>query len=331
MNTLNEDQSSPQAYQAMAEAVRDSMAELLVPFHAVNHGPGDLPPMSADEFFQKFLVYADKFTDKCCQDFSRVLRQASRQPEMRGMPTLQLAKQVRLIAFEGLDKILLSYVEALTGLHMDLRQVTNSLADSSVLGEALRGAAIGQVAGGLGQGGKLLGTIGALAAAGNEATKQQALLDRQRQIELESKNLAFAKIVEYLRAVEAMPENLLDYGCAKCFGGELDFAKQNAALEVIQAPISEQLRLATDFTLKLQRLEVEKMDQFVLQQAAQKAQATKSFDKGFGGCLVAVGGVSLLGAVGALTSQQFADAALAGFMFAIVLLGVGVYVLSKKK
>jgi LPXTG-motif cell wall-anchored protein len=80
-------------YEAMAEAVKASVEQLLIPFHVASDPQGPLRDMATEAFFQKFLVYADKFTGQCCQDFSRILRQASVVPEVRGTPTLLLAKQ----------------------------------------------------------------------------------------------------------------------------------------------------------------------------------------------------------------------------------------------
>ena len=168
--------------------------------------------MTAEAFCQEFLVYADKVTGQCCQDFSKIMRQASLVPEVRGTPTLQLAKQVRQTVFEALDNTLVSYVATLKQIHMDLKGVASTFSDSSVIGEAMKGATIGRVAGGFGDSGKVLGAVGAIAAAGNEAMKQGSLLAQQKQLEAEAKNLAFSKILEYLRAVEALPE--------KCFGGK---------------------------------------------------------------------------------------------------------------
>jgi hypothetical protein len=129
-----------------------------------------------------------------------------------------LAKQIRETAFEALDGILVDYVNALNQIHVDLKDAASNFSDSSILGEALKAAAIGRVAGGFGGSGKLLGTVGAIAAVGKEAMKQRALVAQQKQLEAQAKSLAFSKILEYLKAVEALPENLLDYGCAKCFG-----------------------------------------------------------------------------------------------------------------
>ena len=194
MNDMNE--AKPSAYDAMADAVKASMDQLLIPFQAASDPQGPLRDMTTKAFFERFLVYADKFTGQCCQDFSKILRQASLVPEMRGTPTLQLAKQIREIVFEAPDKILVSYVDTLKQIRLDLNGVASSFSDSSVIGQAMKGAAIGRVAGGFGGSGKVLGAVGAIAAAGNEAMKQAALLAQQKQLEAGAKSLAFSKILQ---------------------------------------------------------------------------------------------------------------------------------------
>jgi hypothetical protein len=331
------------AYAAMAEAVQASVEELLIPFQVASSAPGRVdrskppplpkaipPKLSTEEFFQKFLVYADRFTDHCCQELSKILRQASVLPEVRGTPTLELAKQIRQGGFEALDKILVSYVEALQRIHVDLQDVAASLSNSSLIGEAMKGAALGQVAGGFGDRGKFLGTVGALAAAGNEAIKQQALLEMQNRLYAEAKGLAFSKIVEYLKAVESLPEHLLDYGCAKCFGGQLDFARQAQAIKQVQSSATTKLRASLEFTLQLQRAEIEATESAAkaaaLEKAARDSKSERSWNWGCGGILALVGALFLVGAFVALNSAS-EDELTTTMGLGAMLLGTGIYIL----
>lgn len=286
------------AYGAMAEAVRASVEELLIPFNAPPGSQEILRNLTTDEFFQKFLVYADRFTEKCCQDLGKIFRQASALPELRGTPTLQLAKQIREVTFERLDRILVSYLETLQTIHLDLREAATALSESSMLGAAMKAAAIGQVAGGFGDGGKLLGVVGALAAAGKEAAKQQALMEERKRLEVEAKHLAFANVIEYLKAVESMPENLLDYGCSRCFGGAVDFKQQTLAVEKIQTAINERLRISLEFAVQMQerdRAALAEAERLAALEAAKKEQETKRSSNLGCGILVIVVGVIFLG------------------------------------
>src|SRR5579863_633777 len=201
LGAIASEKGNSDPYLAMVEVTKASLRELLAPFHAASNGSGTISQMSTDEFFQQVLLHADKFTDICCQQFSKVLRQASVLPEVRGMPTVELAKQVRQVVFERLDKILVSYIEALRAINLNLQGVAEGLSGSSLLGEALKGAAIGQVAGGFGKPGKVVGALGALVAAGDEAMKQQMLREMQHRLRADGQGLAFSKIVEYLKEV----------------------------------------------------------------------------------------------------------------------------------
>lgn len=49
-------------------------------------------------------------------------------------------------------------------------------------------------------------------------------------------------MVEYLKMVEPLAENLMDFGCAKCFGAQVDFSLQSAALKEIESQVGERLK-----------------------------------------------------------------------------------------
>ena len=335
MSDINENKGS--AYEAMAEAVKTSFEQLLIPFHAASEPHGLLRDMTTEAFFQKFLVYADKFTGQCCQDFSKILRRASVVPEVRGTPTLQLAKQLREVVFEMPDKILVGYVGALRQINLDLMGVAGSIADTSVLGEAMKGAAIGRVAGGFGETGKVLGAVGAMAAAGQEAMKQAALLEQRKQLEAQATGLAFSKILEYLKAIEALPENLLDYGCAKCFGGQIDFSRQAQAVQQIQASNKPKLEQALNFALRFQKDELERTSRAAAVQAEKlqknKEAADSATNKGCGGCLVVVGIALVIAVIGMAVDAApngAPEEVGVGFVVGGVLLGFGIYLLAKK-
>ena len=327
MKDMNE--AKPSAYDAMADAVKASMDQLLIPFHVASDPQGPLQDMTTEAFFERFLVYADKFTGQCCQDFSKILRQASLVPEVRGTPTLQLAKQIREMVFEAPDKILVSYVDTLKQIHMDLNGIASSFSESSVVGEAMKGAAIGRVAGGFGGSGKVLGAVGAIAAAGNEAMKQAVLLAQQKRLEAEAKSLAFSKILEYLKAVEELPENLLDYGCARCFGGQIDFSKQTQAVEQSQVSLKEKLEEALTFTLQIQQHEQERVLKAAADEtAARQKKSGQSKRNGNGVGLVVVGIMLLMAAVSQPAGNS--DSAVICFMLGVPSLGAGIFLLRKK-
>lgn len=175
-------QGDERAYRALSQAASTAVDDLLLPFKAMTSADSLLEEVPADEFFKKFLVYADRFTDECCQKFAKILRQASILSEVRGTPTLALARQIREENFAKLDSTLVDYVQALRENNIDLGQTVNQLQESSLLGAAMRGAAIGQVAGGFGSSGRKLGVFNALMEVVTEAQRQTAL--RHQSLEL---------------------------------------------------------------------------------------------------------------------------------------------------
>ena len=289
----------------MAQAVKASMEELLVPFQAASDAPESLRNMNTDDFFRAFLVYADKFTGECCRELSKIFRQVSLTPEVRGTPTLELAKKIRQTVFEKLDMVLVSYVDSLKQINLDLGGVVQGLSDSSVLAEALKGAAIGRVAGGFGDTGKVFGTVGAIAAAGKEAEKQQALLALRQKLMDEARSLAFSKIIDYLKEVELLPENLLDYGCAKCFGGEIDFSKQALAVEFVRESVGDKIRRALELTLNLERMQKEEASRVATAMVQAASEKTgKATAAGCGGCLLVIGVLVLIGGIGQIFDSK---------------------------
>ena len=58
--------------EAMAEAAKKSVEELLTPFRSAPDAEGLLKVMSAEEFFRRFTVHADKFTGRYCQDCAKI-------------------------------------------------------------------------------------------------------------------------------------------------------------------------------------------------------------------------------------------------------------------
>ncbi len=276
-------QGDPRAYSAMANAAQTSVAQLLIPFKVASNADALIRTMSSEDFFKKFLVYADQFSDLCCEDYAKIIRQCSSVPEVRGTPTQALAKEIRAEVFAPLDAILSAYVQVLKQLGLDLGAVSAELRGSSVVDSALRGAAIGQVAGGFGSSGKTLGTWNALVQAGAEAERKLALMQQQAALLRQGESMTFPKILEYLNAVKKLPETLVDYGCAKCFGGQVSFERQQGALEGVLAAITPKLEAAISLTHELpeaeKRLEEQRLFAARAQALANQHQQEMEFKK----------------------------------------------------
>ncbi len=210
-----------ETYKELGNIAQAATTKLLQPLIHPNDEDRNAP---IEEILLSFLIYADDFTETCCQQFANTLRRTSVLPDVRGTPTTALTRQIREECFANTDRILASYLEALQGCHIDLKIAAGRLQDTSVLGAALRGAAQGQLAGGLGKTGATLGIFSAVISGIAESDKQAGLLWEQRKAQADAKRLASRKMAEYLASVKQVTETLLDFGCAKCFGGEVDFS-----------------------------------------------------------------------------------------------------------
>jgi hypothetical protein len=132
----------------------------------------------------------------------------------------------------------------LSGCQIDLQIAADKLGESSVLGAALRGGALGQLAGGFGKTGARLGVVNAAISGFAERETQRGLLWEQAKAQEDAKYAAGRKIIEYLIAVKGVPRSLLDFGCARVFGGQVDFELQDSALNGVEEAIGEKISRA---------------------------------------------------------------------------------------
>jgi len=195
--------------------------------------------------------------------------------------------------FEPLDRILANYAQRLKDLGMDLHAVFSELGANSLVEAAMRGAALGQVAGGFGAAGKTFGGINAVIQAGAEAERKLALLQRREEVMDQAKFMTYRKVAEYLETVMALPECLLDYGCAKCFGGMVSLERQRMALEAVRPTIVRELEPAVRLTLELPKAEMraqqQRLDAAKAQQQQESHSNKRSFGQGFAFLAVSVG------------------------------------------
>jgi len=67
--------------------------------------------------------------------------------------------------------------------------------------------------------------------------------------------MALPKIAAYLEQVTKLPERLLDFGCARAFGGQVSLERQRAALKGVMDAVVAELKPAVDITLALPEAE----------------------------------------------------------------------------
>lgn len=233
----------------MAKEVRASLSELLAPFKTARDAEQLLKTSSIEDFVRAFVSHSDHVTDAWCQRYARIVREWTSNPEVLGKPTVVLAKEVRADVFGTMDRILTGYTQDLMQLEKETEAFSYDLQSTSVVQAAMKGAAVGQLAGGLGTSGKALGGINALLAAGAEAQRTAGIMQHRAALLREPRFLALSKIALYLEQVASLPERLLDYGCARSLGGSVSFAEQQAAWELVQESVVDDLRIAVNFVL----------------------------------------------------------------------------------
>jgi hypothetical protein len=171
------------------------------------------PPSITNDFLAGFLLSADSFSSQCCEKFAAMLRQSSTQPEVRETTEPILTRLIRNRCFEALDSTLLDYTRIVEQSGISLKPKLGQLADSR-----LRDAA--------------RDTAGLM---GGPDGPQKTLLPQ------EGKAAALVKILEYLRGLDNLPHELLDYGAIKLFGGDVDYLQQNGFLQNMRDGIHERL------------------------------------------------------------------------------------------
>jgi hypothetical protein len=314
-------QENADAYSKMAAIVQGAFEQLLVPLERTRSPAQLLESTTAESFFQDFLIHADSFAEKSSQEFAKALRQFSLVPEVRGTPTAELAKQIRAICFDKLDRILASYVASLRDLNLDLSITSNQIAGSSVVDAALHGAAVGQLAGGLGRAGKNLGTFSAIWKGADELLKQGALVEQQLELLKRARRLPYDKICDFLNTSAGLPEELLDYGCAKCFGGQVDFVQQQKALELVSLKTGSKLKEAVTMVQAIPAAEAE----VTLKKAAVAAAKVKlDNSQGCAGCLGVIAFIALLAGFMVFADQKSATDPEPLIVCVVVAIGFGI-------
>lgn len=171
------------AYEAMAQVAREAMAQFLSAFEVST-------AISAEQLVQRLLLDTERALDTCCRKTAKLVRQCATTTDVRGIPTVSLAGEIRNEVFKELD----AYIQPLSALRPDLRVLAATL----------------------------------------KSDKGSARLHARLVLEQ-----AKGKIIEarrgYLEIVEKVPEALLDYARARCFGSQISFERQSRVVETIRA------------------------------------------------------------------------------------------------
>lgn len=260
-----------------------------------------------EELLTNFLQNADAFASQCCEKLASMLRQSSSQPEVRETTEPVLSRLVRNRCFESLDLILLDYVRLLQQFGVDLKLKAGQLADSR-LREAAKEI------------------TPANPAAGPKILTQ------------EGKARALVRMRDYLRGVDQLPQELLDYGAIKLFGGDVDYVLQKRYQQNIKEGIQERLGACLGV---LESFDVLKQKMWEEQRAAETAAITAAAmasvqgsvkrKGGFGSLIIGLactGPVWFISTTGAKSPYLVGAAVLSGIV-AIVFLYLGICRLAK--
>ena len=103
----------------------------------------------------------------------------------------------------------------------------------------------------MGESSKTLGLMNAALQAGAESEKRKALQQKYKQLRAQALTGALPVVADYLKGLHHLPESVLDYCCAKCFGGDISFEHQHRILNVVQERLGPKLDVALGAALSL--------------------------------------------------------------------------------
>lgn len=167
------------------------------------------------EMLTAFLLEADRFSNDCCSRLGGLIREVSNQPDVRETSEAVLIRIIRNRCFEPLDIILENYVEYLSQVQPNLKSVIDQLGDSR-LRDVLKSLPNGQ-----------------------------PLVQKRYKLPVAAKTAALLKMLDYLKSMQQLPSELMDYGSMRLFGAEADYEMVKRYLSNVEAAISELLGSAT--------------------------------------------------------------------------------------
>ena len=187
--------------------------------------------LSAAELDREFLIHAERFAAECSTACAVSLRQTTLLLEVRGTPTRQLAAEIRQDTFKELDTLLVGAMKELATFRNNLVDTISELQRSDTLGAmmdgAVAGGVIGKVIANKPVGGAL---IGAMNAHYGQIRDDLDLATRAYQLAIIAEMSANRKVLDYFEKARTLPEALIDFIGAKCFGGAVDFTAQSECI-----------------------------------------------------------------------------------------------------
>jgi hypothetical protein len=224
-------------YLAIAAAVMGSIDQFLQPFDSGVGATYGLGSVRREDFFSRFFHQANSFTDECCHKLVKIIHAFSVVPAVRDAQASALAKRIRDIAFQPSDQILAAYLGGAKKIEIIYGNIKKIRDELERAGTPDTPAATQVQPENVNSGPEP-------AASQTWATHDELI--RQHDNLHKAQTQAFAHIVQYLTALNQLPQRLLSYACDKCFAGEVNAAFEQEQAAAVLAELQPKLRIALD-------------------------------------------------------------------------------------
>lgn len=232
--------------------------EFLKPFQLPPESTAELKLLAMLDAFPAFVTAANRFTDACCQNLVKIIRSSSVSSAIRQTPTPDLAKRIRETAFGPLDEIL-SHVAAAAKRIEAINESLQKASDQSARADALRAIGADELAS--------ASDSGALASSGSPLSADQESARLYK-----AKHAAFGKMIEYVKAIQSMPEAAMSYSAGKCFGAEVNYEFEKEELAEFLQQVQPRITVAVLAFERAARVEKTQLEEQKARVAATKEE-----------------------------------------------------------
>ena len=256
---------------------------------------GSISSLTHENFFEKWLAEADKFTHSLCHDLAEILKRSSARDDIRAYDVNALSTRIREASCAELDGVLSSFVRVLKELGVSLAHTLETLQAAS----ASEGAIQDWLAKEIDVGKSAAAQAARELPAARPATKKKiALLHRLHDLQIRSQSLAFSKMVDYVKALERLPPQVLAYCGERCFSADVDLELQAGAgastsddIEQRTTPVIE--RILNAASAEAQALEKRRRKELAKLRAEEDLYTLKTHYQFQGLALMSISGICL--------------------------------------
>lgn len=228
-------------YESIKETIVTTVDQFLRPFLMDPDSASGLRLMRLNEFFPSFYGQANRFADNFCQTMVKIIRSSSIVESVQQTPTPALAKRVRDVSFKVLDRVLSQYASAAKKIHViggNLDTIRHEMEKAKTM------AAIGEPV-----------SNKANSTSENIEWATEGRFEEESNRLLQAKIIAFAQIIEYIKALQTLPEASVIYACEKCFGPEVSFDLRGDQIEEATKFIEPRVAMAVEAFERVSMLE----------------------------------------------------------------------------